>query len=163
MLAQCASVKKKKQSLRHPPELGTESRGRRQTHLKFPLGHKMISAQVKGIFSWEMDDLERHVPEDLHKFCVLVRAMVGPRGTEGEESFDIEVCTPEWLKEQVEREGFVLGARHLFVKTYDPVQIRTVISKLIERYSGDSWSAVAQKISRIAIWEFEDCKPDLQG
>jgi hypothetical protein len=119
----------------------------------------MISAQVKGIFTWEMDDLERYVPQDPEKFCVLVRAMVGPRGNEGEESFDINVCTPEWLKDQVQREGFVIGVHRLFVNTYDAARIKKLITKLIERYSGDSWRDVAEKISRIGHWEFEDYKP----
>ncbi len=123
----------------------------------------MISAQVKGIFTWEGERLELHVPQDPQKFCVLVRIMVGPRGGEGEESFDINVCTPRWLEEQVEREGFVFGTHRLFVKTYDSVQIKNLITKFIERYSGDSWREVAEKISRMARWEFEDYKPTPQS
>jgi hypothetical protein len=119
----------------------------------------MISAQVKGISTWEGDHLELHVPKDQQKFCLLVRAMVGPRGGEGEESFDMNVCTPQWLEEQVEREGFVFGTHRLFVKAYDTAQIKKLITKFIERYSGDSWREVAEKISRVARWEFEDYKP----
>ena len=118
----------------------------------------MISPQVKGIYTWEGDHLELHVPQDPQKFCILVRAMVGPRGSEGEESFDINVCTPQWLDEQVAREGFVFGIHRLFVRTYDPVYIKNLITKFIERYSGDSWREVAEKIGRIGQWEFEDYK-----
>ncbi len=102
--------------------------------------------------------MELRVPHDTQRFCVLVRVMVGPRGGEGEESFDINVCTPQWLEEQVEREGFVLGTHRLFVKTYDTAQIKKLITKFIERYSGDSWRDIAVKISRIGQWEFEDYK-----
>ncbi len=116
----------------------------------------MISAQLKHIYTWQMDDLELHVPADPTKFCVLVRAMVGPRDQEGEESFDISVCTPKWLVEQVEREGFVLGIHHLFVKTYDVVEIKALLRKVMERYSGNSWREVANKLSRVAHWEFEE-------
>lgn len=118
----------------------------------------MISAQVKGISTWEGDHLELHVPQDPQKFCVLVRATVGPRGEDGADSFDINVCTPEWLKDQVEQEGFALGLHRLFVKTYDPAQIKKLITKFIERYTGDSWREVAEKISGIAQWEFESYK-----
>jgi hypothetical protein len=123
----------------------------------------MISAQVKGIFTWEGDHLELYVPQDPRKFSVLVRVMVGPRGGEGEESFDINVCSLQWLEEHVEREGFVFGTHRLFVKTYDSVQIKNLITKFIERYSGDSWREIAEKISRIAHWEFEDYKPAGHG
>jgi Immunity protein 8 len=116
----------------------------------------MISAEVKKIHTVEMDDLESHVPENLEKFCVSVRAMVGPRGGDGEDSFDINVCSPKWLEEQVERHGFVLGRHYLFVPEYDPAKIRKIITKHIERFTGDSWKEVAEKVSRIGFWEFED-------
>ncbi len=119
----------------------------------------MISAQVKNISTWEGDHLERHVPQDPQKFCILVRAIVGPRRGEGEESFDINICTPQWLEEKVEREGFAFGTHRLFVRAYDPAQIKELITKFIERYSGESWREVAEKIGRIALWEFEDYKP----
>ena len=120
----------------------------------------MISAQIRAILTWEMDDLELHAPADKLNFW-LVRAMVGPREGKGEESFDINVCTPKWLEEQVAREGFVLGSHRLFVEAYDPALIRGIITRLIERYSGDSWQDVAVKISRVGQWEFEEYKPKL--
>jgi hypothetical protein len=119
----------------------------------------MISAQVRGIYTGEMDHLEGHTPTDPDNFCVLVRAMVGPRGSEGEESFDIKVCTSKWLEGQIQKDGFALGLHCLFVETYDPKQIRNLLAKFIERSSGESWREVAEKISRIARWEFEDYKP----
>lgn len=111
--------------------------------------------QVKSISTSEGNHLEAYTPEDKQKFCVIVRVIVGLAGGQGAESFDITVCTPQWLGEQVEREGFVLGLHHVFVKTYDPAQIKKLITKWIERCSGKTWQEVAQKISRIGYWEFE--------
>src|SRR5260370_4696525 len=105
----------------------------------------MITAEVRRISRGEGDDLELRVPQDPHKFCILVRAMIGPRGGEGEESFDINVCTPLWLEEQIDREGFVFGTHRLFVKTYDTLQIKKLLIKFIEPYSADSWREVAEK------------------
>lgn len=119
----------------------------------------MISAHVKGVYTIEMDQLEKYVPESSDNFCAVIRAMVGPRDSEGEESFDLKVCTPKWLDERVRRDGFVLGVHYVFVQSYDPTQIRTLLSKFIERCTGKSWHEVAEKISRIAHWEFEDYKP----
>jgi hypothetical protein len=121
-----------------------------------PSGNKMISAQLRGISTSEGDDLARHIPENPQDFSVLVRVLVGPHGGEGEESFDINVCTPQWLKDQVRRDGSVLGLHRLFIDSYDPPRIKTLITKLMERNSGESWRDVAEKISRIAHWEFED-------
>ena|SRR5437764_15008385 len=116
----------------------------------------MISAQVKGIYTAEMDELERYVPEFRDEFSVWLRVLVGPRGTEGEESFDVNVCTPRWLERRVHQEGFVIGTHRLIVSTYDPAQIRTVLVKLIEGHSGDTWAEVAHKVGTIGLWEFED-------
>ena len=60
----------------------------------------------------------------------------------------------EWLNDQIEREGFVLGLHQLFVRTYDRGQIKKLITKFVENRTGDSWRELANKISRIARWEF---------
>jgi|SRR5689334_10316076 hypothetical protein len=115
----------------------------------------MILAQVKAIYTNEMDDLEKHVPDDPERFCVFVVAMVGPRTGEGEESFEIAVCSPKWLEQRIESDGFAIGMHHLFVADYNPAQIRKILTKLIERYSGDSWEEVARKVGKIGRWEFD--------
>ena len=118
-----------------------------------------IRAKVRAIYTSNMDELEAHAPPDPERFTVSVRAMVGPAEGDGQESFDINVCTPKWLEEQIERETFVLGTHRLFVKAYDPPEIRKFITRTIERFSGGTWKEVAEKISRVAYWEFEGYKP----
>ncbi len=114
-----------------------------------------MMAQVKAIYA-ELNALEDYTPEDHERFCVLLQVMVGPRNDKGEESFDIKVCSPKWLEQEVEREGFVLGMHKLIVAEYNPVQIRKVLIKFFERYSGDSWREIALKLGRMGSWEFED-------
>ena len=67
----------------------------------------MITAELKGIYTNAMEKLEDFKPEDYQCFQMFIRAMVGPRGGEGEESFDIKVCTPAWLEKEVAKYGFV--------------------------------------------------------
>jgi len=119
----------------------------------------MITAQVKGIYTTDMDRLELHPPADPENACLWVRAMVGPRGGPGEESFDIGVCTPKWLADRCQQEGFVVGRHYLVVSRYDAVYVQKLITKLIEKCAGDSWTEVGQKVGRIGHWEFEDYKP----
>ena len=85
--------------------------------------------------------------------------MVGPEGGEGEESFDIDVCTPKWLEEACQGEGFVVGRHYLIVARYEVTQLKSVITGLVEKCEGDSWPEVAEKVSRIGHWEFEDYRP----
>ena len=106
-----------------------------------------------------MDDLETYSPKDPERFCVSVRAMVGPNTGEGEESFDIQVCTPKRLEEICEKQGFVVGRHHLIVCRYDVGYIKKLITRLIENCEGNSWPEVAEKVGRIGYWEYEDYKP----
>jgi hypothetical protein len=95
-------------------------------------------------------------PADPEDFCVLVQAMVGPKGQPGEESFDFIVCTPAWLARAVGVRGFVFGHHHLVVRRYDAQLIEAAIRELCDDISGESWADVAAKLSRYGAWEFED-------
>lgn len=119
----------------------------------------IVTAKVRGIYTSSMDELEPYAPTDPESFTILVRVLVGPREGKGEESFDLNVCSTRWLEEHIEHEGFVLGIHRLFVKTYDPVEIKKFITRTIERFSGATWREVAGKIGRLAYWEFEEYKP----
>ena len=123
----------------------------------------MITAEVKGIYTIDMEELEKYKPEDCECFRISIRAMVGPRGSEGQESFDVNVCTPAWLGKEVAQEGFVIGRHYLIVSNYDPSFIKRIIRKFVERWSGESWHEVAQKVSRIGYWEFEDYRASPSG
>ncbi len=122
-----------------------------------------IKAEIRAIYTSEMDRLEQHTPQDPEHFCISVRAMVGPEGGEGEESFDINVCTPKWLEEACQREGFVVGRHYLMVPRYDVAHLKEVIAGLVEKCEGNSWQEVAERVGRIGYWEFEDYKPAPQS
>jgi len=116
----------------------------------------MFSAKVKAIHSLGIDNLETYLPEEPDRFCISVRVIVGPTEDEGEESFDVNVCTPKWLADACERDGFVVGRHYLVVNAFNYAFLKQIITKLIERCSGNSWQEVAEKVGRIGYWEFED-------
>lgn len=118
-----------------------------------------IRAELRALYATDMDVLGTYKPDNIEDFCVVVRAMVGPKGSKGEESFDINVCTPKWLAKKCQVEGFAVGRHYLIVGFYDLATIKTIILKLVEGCDGNSWEEVADKVSRIGYWEFEDYKP----
>jgi hypothetical protein len=85
--------------------------------------------------------------------------MFGPEGSEGEESFDIIVCTPSWLAREVERKGLVHARHHLVVKKYDLPLIHRFLSDFAKSSVSRTWQEAAAKLSRLGKWEFEDYKP----
>jgi hypothetical protein len=93
-------------------------------------------------------------PED---FSFSVRILVGQTGTYGEESFDMVVCSPEWLAKRCQSEGFVLGLHHLVVRVedYDERKLRAYIEHWVSRQEGSTWDEIAQQLRLLGHWEFE--------
>ena len=115
-----------------------------------------MNAELKRLHSPDIHDLERYQPEDPEKFAFLLQAMVGPKGEEGEESFNIEVCTPRWLEETYSMDEIIVGRHHLIVREYNYPRIVAAIENFLRSCSGENWHAVAEKVSRLGMWEFED-------
>jgi hypothetical protein len=118
-----------------------------------------MKAELKGLFSPDVDDLENFRPNDPNNFCFLLQVMAAPEGSEGEESFDIEVCTPTWLAETYAPDNIIFGRHHIIVQQYNYEKLAQVIVEILEECSGENWEEVATKISRYGKWEFEDYVP----
>lgn len=81
---------------------------------------------LRRLNSPDVEDLTTFVPRD-PAFAVLVPLMVGPCGEPGEESFDIIVCSAEWLQQQP---APVVGRHHLVVRTFN----YAMLVKFVEDY-----------------------------
>jgi hypothetical protein len=118
-----------------------------------------IQPVLKRLHSPDALDLESFSPADPTCFSFLLQAMFGPEDSEGEESFDIVVCTPRWLASEVERKGLVDGRHHLVVSQFDLAQIRSFLAGYAKNCAGNTWQEAAIKLSRLGKWEFEDYRP----
>ena len=115
-----------------------------------------MNAELKRLHSPDIDDLKNYQPTDKKKFAFLLQAMIGPEGKEGEESFDIEVCTPQWIEETYGREDIIIRPHQLIVLEYNFERINNAINDFLQSCSGDNWKEVAKKVARLGKWEFED-------
>jgi len=118
--------------------------------------HTLVIPELRRLHSPDLLDLEHSFPSDPENFCILVQAMIGPRGGEGEESFDFIVCTPKWLIKKIPANGYLLGRHYLIVLHYEYAVVFDAISKLCGRTHGSSWHDAAQRLARFGGWEFED-------
>ncbi len=100
--------------------------------------------------------MQSESPENRESFCILVQAMIGPKGESGEESFDFTVCTPAWLQRFLSENAFMFGMYLLLVERYDYNAILQAISSICKTTSGSSWAEVAEQVGRYGRWEFED-------
>ncbi|MEU1392167.1 MULTISPECIES: Imm8 family immunity protein [unclassified Nonomuraea] len=77
-------------------------------------------------------------------------------GEPGEEQFQLTVCTPSALAEQLERRPFLMGRHRLFVAELRPEEVAEWLSERIAVLEAPAWDEPAAKIGRIGAWEFED-------
>ena len=115
-----------------------------------------MKAEVRRFHSPDITDLDAYMPPDPTNFAFQLQVMAGPKGAAGEESFDLEVCTPAWLNERLRTDKVVMGRHHLIVADYNWNRISAFITKWVGNREGDTWQEVALKVGRLGHWEFED-------
>lgn len=116
-----------------------------------------VKAELRRLHSPDVYDLEKFAPGT--DFGFLLQVFAGLQGRPGEESFDVLVCTPDWLKSHHESSEIVIGRHMLIVFEYDYKRLRRFFEEFCNRAWGDTWQEVASKLSRMGKWEFEDYKP----
>ncbi|RIJ78089.1 hypothetical protein D1871_04165 [Nakamurella silvestris] len=87
---------------------------------------------------------------------LFFQMLVGPVDSDGEESFDLTVCTPAWLAEQTQASGIINGRHLLIVERIDFVAIKEYLAAEVAALDEDTWTDLATKIGRLGRWEFED-------
>lgn len=114
-----------------------------------------MKAKIRQVFSSDVKNLDEWRPPKA-SFSVVIRMLIGPNDGRGEESFDLTVCSPSWLEEQVEVTPVFDARNHLVVRDFDWVLIRAYLERRVAACSGDEWEDIARQLSRFAFWEFED-------
>jgi hypothetical protein len=117
-----------------------------------------MKVEIKVFHSPDVDDLEKYVPEEPDNFGFLLELSAGPKGEEGVESFDVMVCTPQWLISNKSKEDIIIGRHYLIVFEYDYERLMAYLKKYADAIDEKDWNGVAEKMSRIGRWEFEDYK-----
>ena len=121
-----------------------------------------MRAEIKNIYSFDIDDLERYRPEHAESFSFHLRLIAGPQNEAGEESFDLRVCTPQWLLDNHRKDDVIIGRHYLIVMEYNYERILKTITDFCDTCEGTTWTEVAQKLGRLGHWEFEDYRETLQ-
>lgn len=115
-----------------------------------------MRAEIKNLFSLNIDDLDHFVPAEPDMFRVAVRLVAGPQGSEGEESFDFEVCSPLALAREIGDDGVLLLRHRLVMTSFDFGRVRQFVERYVRGCEGENWDEVANKLARLGWWEFED-------
>jgi hypothetical protein len=115
-----------------------------------------MKTEIKKMISVEIEDvLELFTPNDKRNFGTWIKLMIGTESEVGCDYFDIFVCTPEWLRIECMKEGFVWGRHTLIVEIYDLDAIKKILSDRITDCNDSNWKKIALNISQYASWEYE--------
>ena len=115
-----------------------------------------MKASIRRLHSPDVTDLVGYRPTDSDGFGFLLQVMIGPEGGEGEESFDVTVCSPNWLLARHNKEDVVIGRHHLIMFEYDYLRLKRTIEEFCKSCEGATWKELALKLGRLGKWEFED-------
>ncbi|HAT4997292.1 immunity 8 family protein [Serratia marcescens] len=109
-----------------------------------------------GVYSAEFTP-ETYQPDEIDCFGLWINLCIGPENEVGGHDYQVLICTPEWLcKHHWQPE---LMRHTLLVRKYDLDEITKTITDYIDQCEGDDWMEIAQKLSRVFAWEFEDYQP----
>jgi hypothetical protein len=116
-----------------------------------------MKSEIKYLHSPDIDSMLSFTPVEYDNFGFLLQIMVGEEGKDGEESFDIMLCTPKWLIMNTKSDEIVLGLHYMIVFEYN---YEKLYKKLIELFciEGKDWDEIANKLSYIGQWEFQNYK-----
>lgn len=109
--------------------------------------------------SLELDPDPSTLPGDPAEFSLLARLVVGPSDSPGEETFDVTVCTPEWLAAAARRVGGIYNARHHLVvnfEDFDQRALRAWLAARVQEVEAATWPGIGDQLGRLGHWEFED-------
>lgn len=106
-----------------------------------------------------MSRTSQNRPTDPGVFGFLLQVIAGPGDGLGEESFDIVVCSPQWLASHLADGELRWGRHHLLVHRYDWATLERFLRDQFESVEGETWRDVAEQLVHYGKWEFEDYTP----
>lgn len=109
-------------------------------------------------------DLEpdpRSLPDDPAQFATVATLYVGRADSVGQETFQVTVCSPEWLAANEPPEGIRDGLHHVIVSMdrFDERQLHAWFERRVTATEGPDWQTIAVSLSRLGWWEFDGYRP----
>ena len=111
----------------------------------------------------ELRSLTGPIDEDLSdihpvsgSFCHTLRAEIGVRGQSGADVFEFEVCSPEWLDNELDGYSIRHAGKRLIARRFDPEVVEEYVRKRLLHATGPDWGTVVTKLSEWSRWEFDD-------
>lgn len=115
----------------------------------------IVRPELKRLHSPDIYDLANFDVGVNEPFGILIQSMFGPKGVDSEESFDFIACNTSWIEQRIGL-GLFNGRHHLIMIQFNLEEIKDYLTAAANQISCSTWDEVAEKLSRIGKWEFED-------
>ncbi|QVX40722.1 hypothetical protein J4H89_23315 (plasmid) [Ralstonia solanacearum] len=113
-----------------------------------------MKAKIKSVDLSLPIGVFEYTPERENCFSIWMTFTVGKIDSQGEDYFRLQVCSPNWLKENAP--GMSWGRHMLLVDRYRPQEIIEFVDRYVSSFDERDWIGLAGKIARVMEWEFED-------
>jgi hypothetical protein len=118
-----------------------------------------MRARLKSLHSPDVANLQDWSPEDEAVFGFALQAMIGPEDGDGAEAFDILVCSPGWLSNEMTDTGVRSGEHTLFLTRYDYHLLHRYIERRAGACEAATWPELTRQLGRMGHWEFDAYQP----
>lgn len=115
-----------------------------------------MSRPIIKKISFGADDLKTFVPALPHNFCLWLTLSIGPEDIEGDNLFQIAVCTLDWLAHQLSRDSTYILRHMMLVNSFDFELISKKLNEIVLNSQRTNWEDTTQILCRYFAWEFED-------
>ena len=115
-----------------------------------------MKSEIKYFHSADVDNLETFLPTEIDNFGISVEMNIGPKNGQGDEIFNFVWYTPKWLTLKNRKDDIIFGRHYIISFEYNFQKLKRKLEEFVEKLEEENWDVLAEKISRIALWEFED-------
>lgn len=99
-------------------------------------------------------DLNTFVPTVADDFGFLLQLFIGEINSDGEECFDVFVCTPKWIELNYDKQTVLIGLHTIIVREFNFPKLMKAIEELV-CIDGVSWEAISDQIRYIGLSELD--------
>lgn len=105
--------------------------------------------EIRWLYSPDVD-LPTFSPDARAPWGFLLQIGLGVHGEEGEDSFDLMVCSPQWIEVHYGAEALVDGRHHLFMLRYSYSALQDELKRRVEQAAAATWDEVVSKFGEFA-------------
>jgi hypothetical protein len=99
-------------------------------------------------------DLETFTPDICDNFGFLLEVFVGFEGENGEECFDMFICTPKWIEQHYSKQTVLVGLHTIMVQEYNFERIKSAIEEMFHT-SGATWKNAIKDLRYYGLSEHD--------